>query len=77
MLPPEVDPELLVPLRGWTAPHDVPTADLIDLASEGLLPLAKRGGRFYVDPDTAASIWAKHGERMLPNRRVTTPRRRR
>ena len=77
VLPPHVDPEVLVRLRAWTAEHDVPAADLIELASEGLLPLAKRGGRFYEDPNTAETIWAKHGERILAKRRVRPPRRRR
>lgn len=74
VLPPNVDPEVLVPLRTWTVENDVEPTDLIDLASEGHLPLAKRGGRFYLDPSTAEAAWATHADRILAKRRVKPPR---
>jgi len=74
LLPPGVVAEELVPLRAWTAEHGVPPEDLLALAGEELLPLAKRGGRFYLDPGVAAAVWGEHGERMLAKRLVVPGR---
>ena len=77
VLPPGLVAEELVALRAWTAEHEVPPEDLIALADEGLLALAKKGGRFYLDPSMAAAVWGEHGERMLAKRLVSPARRRR
>jgi hypothetical protein len=69
-LPPEMPTDGLVPLRAWAAKYDVPPGGLTELAAEGLLPLAKKGGRFYLDPDMAEAVWAEHEERMVAKYRV-------
>lgn len=66
--------EELVPLQVWAKEHGVPTADLIDLAGEGLLPLGKRGGQFFLDAKMAGVVWAEHGQRMLAKRFALPPR---
>ena len=65
VLPEGLEPDVLVPLRAWAAEHEVQATDLIELAGDGLLPLAKRGDRFYLDPTMAQAVWAEHGDRML------------
>lgn len=56
VLPEGLDPDVLVPLRAWAAEHEVQATDLIELAAEELLLLAKRGGRFYLDPEAAEAV---------------------
>ena len=77
LLPQGLNPDLLVPLRAWAAQHEVQATDLIEIAGEGLLPLAKRGGRFYLDPKSAEAVWAEHGDRMLAKYLVVPRYRRR
>ena len=75
-MPPGMPAERLVPLRAWAARYGVPAAGLTELSAEGLPPLAKKGGRFYLEPVFAAAVWAEHEERMARHR-VAPGRRRR
>jgi hypothetical protein len=69
-LPTGMPAEDLVPLRAWAAKHDVPPDELIELAAVGLLPLAKKGRRFYLEPRMAEAVWAEHEDRVLAKHRV-------
>jgi len=57
--------ETLVSLRDWADEHGVMTADLHQLAMEGVLPVARRNDRLYLAPTIAEKVWAEHGPRML------------
>ena len=75
-LPEGMPADRLVQLRAWAAEYEVPAVGLNQLAAEGLLPLARKGGRFYLDPTVAEAVWAEHEDRVLAKHRVVPPARR-